>query len=87
MDVLHQISRLRYAKSIGDGEMDLIMRSLYYGVRTYEQIVEVSLRLNTDLMPTNDSEATITSSPSCRRPPPSVVRPLSYLALDPRDNS
>lgn len=41
MDIKHQISRLRYAKAISDGEMDLIMHTMYEDVRTYEQIVEV----------------------------------------------
>ncbi|KAG9034597.1 hypothetical protein FRB95_013050 [Tulasnella sp. JGI-2019a] len=41
MDIRHQISRLRYAKSVSDGEMDLIMHTMYEDVRTYEQIVEL----------------------------------------------
>lgn len=41
MDVHHQVSRLRYAKTLPDGEIDLIMHTMYENVRTHEQIVEV----------------------------------------------
>jgi len=41
MDVQHQISRLRYAKTLPDSEMDLIMHTMYEDVRTYQQIVEL----------------------------------------------
>ncbi|KAG8907144.1 hypothetical protein FRB99_005252 [Tulasnella sp. 403] len=41
MDIQHQIARLRNAKNLPDAEVDLIMRSMYVGVRTYDQIVEL----------------------------------------------
>lgn len=41
-DLAHQIGRLRNAKNMSDGEMDLIVRTLVERVRSYEQVVEVS---------------------------------------------
>ncbi|KZS96252.1 spindle pole body interacting protein [Sistotremastrum niveocremeum HHB9708] len=40
-DLAHQIGRLRNAKNMADGEMDLIVRTLVERVRSYEQVVEV----------------------------------------------
>ncbi|EJC99276.1 spindle pole body interacting protein [Fomitiporia mediterranea MF3/22] len=40
-DVLHQIVRLKTAKSISDTEVELIMRSLAENVQTYDQVVEL----------------------------------------------
>jgi hypothetical protein len=40
-DLLHQLSRMRHAKNVSDGEVDLIIRTLVDSVQTYEQVVEV----------------------------------------------
>ncbi|KAI1786728.1 mesa protein [Ganoderma leucocontextum] len=40
-DLAHQLSRLRYAKMISDGEAELIFRSISEGVHTYEQVTEL----------------------------------------------
>lgn len=47
-DALHQIQRLRKAKSLAGGELELMMENFVKGVRSEEQIVEVSLCLNFD---------------------------------------
>ena len=44
-DVQHQISRLRLAKKMGDSEAEAIFSALAQTVRSYEQIVEVSISL------------------------------------------
>jgi hypothetical protein len=41
-DVLHQLFRLRYAKNMADAEAFAITKSLAEGVKTYDQVVEVS---------------------------------------------
>lgn len=41
-DVLHQLFRLRHAKSMPDGEIELIMQTLAGNVQNYDQVVEVS---------------------------------------------
>jgi hypothetical protein len=41
-DVLHQLFRLRYAKNMLDAEALAITKSLAEGVKTYDQVVEVS---------------------------------------------
>jgi len=41
-DVLHQLFRLRYAKNMVDAEALAITKSLAEGVKTYDQVVEVS---------------------------------------------
>ncbi|KAG5639106.1 hypothetical protein H0H81_006695 [Sphagnurus paluster] len=45
-DVLHQLFRLRHARTMADSEALLIMRTLAESVKTYEQVVEASLYLN-----------------------------------------
>ena len=40
-DLLHQLSRLRYAKAIPDGEAELIFRSIAENLHTYDQVTEV----------------------------------------------
>lgn len=42
-DVQHQIGRLRLTKNMTDSEAEAIFSALAEGVRTYEQVVEVSL--------------------------------------------
>jgi hypothetical protein len=41
-DLLHQLLRLRYAKNMLDTEALAITKSLAEGVKTYDQVVEVS---------------------------------------------
>ncbi|KAI0720675.1 mesa protein [Cerioporus squamosus] len=40
-DLAHQLSRLRYAKSISDGEAELIFRSLAECLHSYDQVTEL----------------------------------------------
>ncbi len=40
-DLAHQLSRLRYAKSISDGEAELIFRTLAECLHSYDQVTEV----------------------------------------------
>ncbi|KAG5647063.1 hypothetical protein DXG03_001433 [Asterophora parasitica] len=40
-DVLHQLFRLRYARTMADSEAKSIMRTLAENVKTYEQVVEL----------------------------------------------
>jgi hypothetical protein len=42
-DVLHQLIRLKHAKSMSDSEVSTIMRTLADNTKSYEQVVEVSL--------------------------------------------
>ena len=41
-DVVHQLFRLRYAKNMPDAEALAIAKTLAEGVKTYDQVVEVS---------------------------------------------
>ena len=43
-DLAHQLSRLRYAKSISDGEAELIYRTIAENLNTYDQVTEVRCR-------------------------------------------
>jgi hypothetical protein len=43
-DVLHQLFRLRYAKTISDDEVEFIMRTIAENVQTYDQVIEVSYK-------------------------------------------
>lgn len=43
-DLMHQIWRMRHAKTMPDAEVDLILRTLVDSVQTYEQVVEVCSR-------------------------------------------
>ena len=56
-DVLHQLFRLRYAKKMPDSEVSLIMRSLANHVKSYDQVVEVSILLSTVLLGISSSAA------------------------------
>lgn len=40
---MHQLSRLRLVKNLSDAEVELIVRSIAENLRTYEQIIEVSI--------------------------------------------
>ncbi|OBZ67772.1 Protein mesA [Grifola frondosa] len=40
-DLVHQLSRLRYAKRMPDGEVELIMRTLAENLQTYDQVTEL----------------------------------------------
>ena len=51
-DVLHQLFRLRYAKNMLDAEALTITKSLAEGVKTYDQVVEVSNVIQTRLQST-----------------------------------
>jgi len=41
-DLEHQVARLRTAKNMSEGEAGAIFAALAEGVRTYDQVVEVS---------------------------------------------
>ena len=40
-DALHQLIRLRHAKTMPDSEISIIMRTLADNSKSYEQVVEV----------------------------------------------
>ena len=41
-DLPHQLSRLRFAKSMSDGEAELIFRTISENLHSYDQVTEVS---------------------------------------------
>jgi hypothetical protein len=44
LDVLHQLIRLKHTKSMSDSEISTIMRTLADNTKSYEQVVEVTIR-------------------------------------------
>ena len=42
-DVQHQIARLRLGRNMSDGEAEAVFSALAEGVKSYEQVVEVSV--------------------------------------------
>jgi len=49
-DVLHQLFRLRHAKKMPDSEVALIMRTFANNVKSYDQVIEVSISLSNILL-------------------------------------
>lgn len=42
-DLEHQITRLRKGKKLEEGEVALVLKTICEGVRTYDQVVEVTI--------------------------------------------
>ena len=78
-DLAHQLSRLRYAKMISDGEAELIFRSISESVHTYEQVTEVRHRRRPAYNPQADQTyalAAVNAASAFARSPAPQLWPL-----------
>ncbi len=75
-DLQHQIARLRIGKNMSDGEAGAIFSALADGVRSYDQVVEVSEESRTGLMSASHTSSTSSgrADAGCERPIPSMDR-------------